>query len=164
MDLGRIPSLILIVYLLGAVAELNSIRRRHCRDALKRRRGPRADHRRRPRVAQRSDTAAVSAAATAICTRIRIRSAKGEVVHTRNEHVQLVVGEISVARFTTIICTALCDGGIVVRVDRETAAAAATVLRHSIQRASNRVDANLSKRRRGNQTQKQTYQNHVSKG
>lgn len=132
--------LVLMLIVLGSVTELHSVRcrRRHCRDALKRRRGSRTDHRRRSRAAERFEAAAVIAAATPIPIRIRI--SKRIIVDSRHEQVQLVVKELG----STGCAAAAAMRRVVGRVDRETAAAVSTaVMRHAIQRATNRVDADL---------------------
>ena len=143
LNLNPIRMLTLIVNLtmLCIVAELNSVRRRrHCRNALKRRRGSRSDDGRRTRATERFEAAAVIPTATAIRSPTRI--AKRIIVHTRHEQVQLVVGKIRATGRTAAAAAAIQS--VVRRVDRETATAVSTAaVRHSIQRAANRVDADL---------------------
>ncbi len=117
--LTLILMLVLIVnlILLCIVTKLNSVGRRHCRDALKRRRRSRTDDRRRTRAAERFEAAAVIPTATAICIRICI--AKRIVVHTRYEQVQLVVGKIRT--------TGRAVWSVIRRVNRETAVSTAVV-------------------------------------
>jgi hypothetical protein len=134
-------ALILNRTLLCIITKLNSVgRRRHCRNALKRRRGSRANHRSRTRATERFEAAAVISTATFHRVPTRIRISKRIIVHTRHEQVQLVVGEFR----TTSLAAAAAIQSVVRRVDRQTDTAVSTaVVRHSIQRAANRVDSNL---------------------